>query len=261
MITELVITDLTRMYRGAVCIAGYDKEKRCIRPVLPYPGIMEDTIIADGKPLVFKMAVVEIDLLDKVNSTPPHTEDVAFAPGSIRFVRKARDPERVLKWTLFDNVESVFEQPILKDVGFSVAECQGPRSIGTIIPKAIDNVSYGADIRGAWDYRIFFYDSQDEYYRLKITDLTWQYYCDHQRQNGQEPEAIAEELTRALKARKVYLRIGLSRGWAEHPDRCFLQVNGIYTFPDFLEGKTFLDYYSKRTGYHKVREAESAPYL
>ena len=37
-------------------------------------------------------------------------------------------------------------------------------------------------------------------------------------------------------------RIGLSRGWAKFPDRCFLQVNGVYTFPDYLQGKTFAEF-------------------
>ncbi len=39
MKTQLVITDLTRMQRGKVCIAGYDATHQCIRPTLPPPGI------------------------------------------------------------------------------------------------------------------------------------------------------------------------------------------------------------------------------
>jgi hypothetical protein len=40
----------------------------------------------------------------------------------------------------------------------------------------------------------------------------------------------------------LYLRIGLARGWDEQPDRCYLQITGIYTFPDYLAGKTFDDF-------------------
>ena len=32
---KLAITDLTRMSRGCVCIAGYDKDGCCFRPTFP----------------------------------------------------------------------------------------------------------------------------------------------------------------------------------------------------------------------------------
>jgi len=35
---SLVITDVTRMQEGRVCVAGYDNDGNCIRPVLPPPG-------------------------------------------------------------------------------------------------------------------------------------------------------------------------------------------------------------------------------
>jgi hypothetical protein len=44
----------------------------------------------------------------------------------------------------------------------------------------------------------------------------------------------------------VYLRIGLARHW--HPDheqpknRCYLQITGVYTFPDYLGGRCFADF-------------------
>jgi hypothetical protein len=37
-------------------------------------------------------------------------------------------------------------------------------------------------------------------------------------------------------------KIGLARGWDEHPARCYLQITGVYTFPDFLKSKTFADF-------------------
>lgn len=53
------------------------------------------------------------------------------------------------------------------------------------------------------------------------------------------PTHIARDLTHLLQAREVFLHIGLARGWKEHPDRCYLQITGIYTFPDYLEGRTW----------------------
>ena len=74
-----------------------------------------------------------------------------------------------------------------------------------------------------------------------VTDLAWRYYCDRRRDEGTSPQAIARALATALRSRQVYLRIGLARGWDKFPDRCYLQITGVYTFPDYLEGRTFAD--------------------
>ena len=76
-------------------------------------------------------------------------------------------------------------------------------------------------------------------------DLTWRYFHDQQRLNGRAPGDIASEMTALLKSKEVLLRIGLARGWEEHPDRCYIQLTGVYTFPDYLEGKTFADFTPK----------------
>jgi len=149
----------------------------------------------------------------------------------------------VLDWSVFETVEDIFEQPVLTDSGFSVMDCQGPRSVGTIRPKSIQKIIYESGLEGTWDYRIEFKDGSGASYRLKITDLTWHYFCNSQRGQFSTAESCAAQMTRMLHDRNVYLRIGLSRGWKIFPDRCFLQVNGIHTFPDYLDGKTFVDFY------------------
>jgi hypothetical protein len=229
-----------------VCIAGYDEMKNCLRPTLPPPGIPETLLCSEGKPLIFPFAIVEMDLFHP-RPQPPHTEDIDFDPKTIRFIRRIEDRESVLKWSLFGNVKEIFEQPILTGPGFYVVDCQGPRSLGTICPKYIFEVIYGSDTKsGAWYYKIAFRDRDDQIYRLKITDLTWNYYCGHLcSAENKEPAEIAEDFTQTLKRSRVYLRIGLSRGWKEYPDHCFLQINGIYTFPDYLEGRTFQELISK----------------
>jgi hypothetical protein len=78
--------------------------------------------------------------------------------------------------------------------------------------------------------------------RLVITDLTWQYYCRSLRGEERDLQKIAAELTERLKNSVVYLRIGLARGWNKFPERCYLQITGIYTFPDYLGGKNFYDF-------------------
>ena len=243
MKTKLVISDLTRMYQKRVCIAGYDRDHRCIRPVLPPPGIPEDALLADGKPAIFPFALVEFDLTDP-NPQPPHTEDVYYDPQSPRFVREIISREEILQWSLFGSVEEIFAQPIHTDLGAYVMDCTGERSLGTILPGEIIQAIYEPEPsqEEPWDYRLIFLDAIESKYRLKIVDLTWHYYCDSLRGETRGPKEIAAELTRMLRSRKVYLRIGLSRGWKEFPDRCYLQITGIFTFPDYLDGKTFADF-------------------
>jgi len=76
---------------------------------------------------------------------------------------------------------------------------------------------------------------------LSVTDLAWRYYCDRKREQGGEPGEICSRLTSALKSSMVFLRIGLARGWEKFPDRCYLQITGVHTVPDYLQGKTFAD--------------------
>jgi len=251
---ELVITDLTRMYHGHVCIAGYDKYRHCYRPILPPPGIGQGSLIQGGRAIIFPSAVVEFDLLEP-HPMPPHSEDIFYEPTSPRYIRRVKNWEKVLEWSLFNSVDVIFDQPIHDDLGFYVMDHQGTRSIGTVKPSYISKVIYAEGPEGAWDYRLMFSDNLGNIYRLKITDLTWHYYCDSLRSNGHEPSEIASQLTDILRSSKVYLRIGLARGWKKFPDRCYLQINGIYTFPDYLDGKIFSDFLSKGQELREIKES------
>lgn len=242
MITQLAVTDLTRMQRGHVCIAGYDTKQNCIRLVRPRPqGIPELSLVVDNKAIAFPFAVIEVDLLNALPD-PPHVEDHLYVPQSLRFLRRVDDArkERFLGWSLHHSLADLFGQPVLQGPGYYVMAGQGVRSLGTIQPSAIKGVEYHSEQEGSWSYHIVFKDDVS-WYRLKITDLTWHYYCDLYRADGREPSEIASEMTTTLKRVKVYLRIGLARGWQKYPDRCYVQVNGIHTIPDYLNGRTFVE--------------------
>ena len=246
---SLVITDVTRMQEGRVCIAGYDRHRKCIRPVLPPPGIHERTLYVNDCVVVFPFAVVEYDLLQPVPH-PPHTEDYRYDPASIRFVERLDEKRKqvILTRTVFQSVQAIFEVPIYSDVGHYVMDGQGPRSLGTVQPQQVTQTIHELSPQGKWNYRLVFFDGEGVTYRLTVTDLAWRYYHDRQRQDGREPNEITRRLTRVLKSSQVYLRIGLARGWEKYPDRCFIQITGVYTFPDYLEGRTFADLAPKRDG-------------
>ena len=97
-----------------------------------------------------------------------------------------------------------------------------------------------------WDYRIVFEDQSAQRYRLRVTDLAFRCYLDHCRtQLGQSPSAISDGLLELFNQAATFLRIGLARHWERFPDRCYLQITGVYSFPDYLEGRCFADF---RTG-------------
>jgi hypothetical protein len=246
MKTRMVITDLTRMYGGRVCIAGYDAQRRAIRPVLPPPGIPETSLYLEEKPIIFPFALIELDLLKPIPQ-PPHTEDHIYDIQSIAFIRELHRRKDVLEWSLFDSVSAIFKKPIHDDFGYYVMDCQGPRSLGTVRPCKILEAIYSSDEERTWDYRLVLIDNEGKRYRLKITDLTWQYYCNNLRGPDRDPAKIAAELTETLRSSQVYLRIGLARGWKKFPDRCYLQITGVYTFPDYLDSKTFADFAPPRS--------------
>ena len=136
---RLVITDLTRMQQGHVCICGYDKEHVCVRPILLH-GIPETSLVRDGKPIIFPFALVEFDFLSP-RPEAPHTEDYFYISNSPVFIQRVANPQKVLDWSLFETVEDIFEQPVLTDFGFSVLDGQGPRSVGTIRPAKIEIIT------------------------------------------------------------------------------------------------------------------------
>ena len=239
----LVITDVTRMHEGRVCVAGYDIAGNCIRPLLPPPGIHETTLYVRKRPIVFPFAVVDYDLTQPTPQ-PPHTEDYRYDPSSVRFVERL-EPERrqaVLKRSLFASVSAIFEEPIHHDVGHYVMDGRGPRSLGTIRPQRIIKTVYEQAPDGKWKYRLGFVDGEGFTYRWSVTDLAWRYFNDYEHRKGRSPEEISATVTSLLKSSEILLRIGLARGWDMYPDRCYLQITGVYSFPDYLEGRTFADF-------------------
>jgi hypothetical protein len=87
-----------------------------------------------------------------------------------------------------------------------------------------------------------FADRAHKTWRLTITDLTWRYFCDSQRRVNKSRQKLESELTALLTSSQVYLRIGLARGWEKYPERCYLQITGVYTFPDYAPERTFADF-------------------
>ncbi len=237
----ITITDLTRMAEQRVCIAGYTPDNMCIRPVLSHNWFHEDWL-RDGEQVVVRpFATIEV-LLQKNEPKPPHCEDWLIDP-NYRIQREVLLPAArnvFLSQLIDENIEAIFAATVHKNPGWYVMAGEGKRSLGTISPKVIAKVLF-FEQRGT--YQILFKDQAENWYRLTVNDLNFRAYARHLLLNmNLPPHEVAQKLTTALKRRRVFLRIGLSRGWREHPDKCFLQITGVHTFPDYLEGRCFADF-------------------
>ena len=107
----------------------------------------------------------------------------------------------------------------------------GQRSLGTIQAARVRALRYQHyPERGRWDYRLRFVDTSGEEFQLAVVDLDFRRRLDALRDGGISPDRVATTTLTALQAQTVYLRIGLARGWEKHPDRCYLQITGVYGF-------------------------------
>lgn len=243
-LTRILITDVTRMQRGHVCVAGIQRGGRNVRPVLPYSHIPEEWLYQDGETVIRPFADVELDL-QKPDPHNPHSEDWVVDPENRIYhgLLEERIRRDQLNRYMDPSVGSIFGAEIHSDFGWYVREHEGERSLGMVIPKAISEVTYRQQ-EETFDYRIHFVDSTDTPYSLKVTDLSFRYYLDFRHKNeGIGCQQLSRELTALFQHVDVILRIGLTRpNWEIHPHCCALQIISVYTFPDYLEGRCFSDF-------------------
>src|SRR5215213_3627468 len=244
---DIVITDLTRMYGTRICIAGYTllegKPVKCIRPELNYDALVESWLYsAEG--VLRPFSVADFTLL-RPRPAPPHVEDwiverrytlvTDFAPELVEPVMTLTCSASV--WELYDGLAEY-------DHSWFVPARAETRSLGTIRPKRLVGLAHRwREERSKWDYRIGFDDESEERFWLPVTDLALRYFLDRRRVADHiGPIEAADAAFRLLNdGRTVFLRIGLTRPFGDF-DRCFVQVTGVYTIPDYLDGKCHADF-------------------
>ena len=247
---SLVITDLTRMQEGHVCVAGYrvegDASTRCVRPEFRFGSLTEVWLGAGGEVVVRPFAVVELDL-KAPRPDPPHTEDW-IVDERYRVRRGMLSPEErlALLAELDDaSVDRIFGAPVHEEHGWFVLAGEGTRSLGTVRPEGVTAVAYAPKPQpGKWHYRLGFGDANGRVYNLAVTDLAYRYFLDSLRDGGLTPPQVQRRVLGMLRdAEHLYLRVGLARGWNDGGGRrCHLQITGVYGFPDYLDGRCFADF-------------------
>ncbi len=237
----LTITDLTQMGNG-VCIAGIDGQGNCVRPVVR-GGVRKQHLFRGRHIVIFPRAVVEFDL-SGTRVTPPHIEDMTFDPRSLVSREDSGDAswEKVLEESSFPSINTMFD-------GFLVGRRRVPpgsatRSLGTIADAEIEEIY--VDSYNHSKFRLNLIDpSGDRYVKLPINDLAFRAYFQNLIDaSGSEAEAESFVNNNLASVNKTYIRIGLARPvpLGSYERACWTQVTGIYTFSDYLEGKTFADF-------------------
>ena len=248
---KIVVTDVTRMQAGRVCVAGSlvdgAEAGRSVRPELRYGRpLLEGWLGVGDRVVVSPFAIVELDLQEH-RPHPPHTEDWIVDERHRRRCGTLGDDERRALLTELDDgsVAGIFGATVHEGRGWYVLDGEGARSLGTVEAARVSQVFFEPkSLRGGWNYRLAFADAAGRAYNLAVTDLAYRYYLDYLRDVEElEPPRVARHVLATLRqAEHVFLRVGLARGWSDEAERrCHLQINGVYAFPDLLGGRCFAD--------------------
>jgi hypothetical protein len=232
-----------------VCIAGINESGQCMRPVAEDRelGVPKDLLYSESRVIVHPMAKVEFDF-HPVRAEPPHIEDRGFDPNHIvsKGFCSSTEWESTLKNSSFETVDAIFDG-LLEEHKW-VKPGANTRSIATLSRVTALNVQL-PEWEGKLKYRLSFKDNSGSTFDCPVSDWTFQELCYKRiKRDSHIRQTVARELSTLLnKADRVYLRLGLARPFKVSPTtelRCYLQVTGIYTFPDYLQGKTFADFLS-----------------
>ncbi len=223
---RIVITDVTRFSdQDIVCIAGICPETgSCIRP-LPY--LSRDRCREYG---ILPGAILDGQFSPR-NSVPPHVEDCSYTNLT---------PSGPCSTTMFHDILDGSRAKSVSE-GFSVPMVSHQKCVPVDTPPPVSIITTRARIlslqiiRNEYNkLRVHFSDDSGEEFRyLSLTDLAL---YEHLTQNGDSRRALIELNNLIHAQREVFLRIGLSREYKSPDGRrgYWIQVNGIYTFPEYL---------------------------
>jgi hypothetical protein len=233
---RIVVTHLTRMQRGTICVTGLDVDSgRHVRPVVP-SGVLQSRMTAPrGGP--FDMAtVVDLGLTRPVPS-PPEVEDCELTWWHARSVGPV---EPGLFWELLHFVAGASLRelfgPALRPIGRAGSRRAitdlgtGKASLGVLIPRGQPRLMLGPKPDGRQAVRMCLSDG-DFSLDLSVTDLRL-YAEDGARPDDLRVRDVAERLARGVPD---LLGVGLTRPFAARPDEPplhWLQVNNIHLADD-----------------------------
>lgn len=249
---EILITDLTAMGGDKVCIAGIDRQWNTIRPVFPWPDIPTRRVLRRGRQVRIRPRAVVMMLLEPLAATEaPHVEDWLWTRShAARPLQILEDErwQRVLQTLAEDCPRPLFGaalQSLGRDRNRIILPGKATHSLATVHCARKMDFRLRERDRGGFRFALSFYDDKGEVYQnIPVTDLALREWAYAGQRRGAEARSLAGEVTAKLNAAdEVYLRLGLGR---EYEGKFWLQVNGIYSFPDWLGGRCFADFDAAR---------------
>jgi hypothetical protein len=240
----MVVLDVTRMSGEKVCVGGYLEEGDPIRPVGFFHGLDQSWLQPSPENTVVPFSVLDLFVGGKPeDAVAPHTEDRLVPPHGHVIVDKLpeADCREWLEWRQATGVAETFGTEIYADQpgswGRYVLRGRGTRSLGTVQATDIEEILFQyRPERSRWEYRLRFRDGVGKVYQLAVVDLAFRRQLDALRDSGLAPQDAAAAMRDGLRGQRVYLRVGLARGWDRHPDRCYLQLTGVYGFAETEPG-------------------------
>ena len=218
---KLLVTEVTRMTGGLVCVAGIDLQTGAlIRPLQPTgQNWEEDKWVAKGYFQPGK--VVGLDSAEMPLRTYPHTNEDFF-------VKSVKGLGAVTPHELFSACNETADADISSVLNHNLQEnkyvVEGAhcRSLLCIVQQAST-----IRLSDRYDKIQLSFNSDNGWYNLPVTDL--------QAKESGSAAAGVQNLQDRLDAADshVAIRLGLARGWDGKPHndydpkRCYLQVNGI----------------------------------
>jgi hypothetical protein len=226
-----------------VCVVGIDEAGNCIRPCCD-GGFIKDYLYDAKRRLVIRPgAKVEFDL-HPITYHAPHIEDMGFDPDLItgKGLCNNKEWESLLQRSSYTSVDSIYEGHLQYNKW--VMPGAKTRSIATLSGATIIDVEL---TEHSIKPRLTFQDSTGCIFNRPASDLAlWNRCFNEVRSKNRTQTRVSKELLDLLKGTdRLYLRLGLARPWPQSEStekRCYLQVTGVYTFPDYLEGKSFADF-------------------
>jgi hypothetical protein len=223
---RVIITDLTRFSKpDIVCTAAIDqKTGECLRPI-PY---FKSARVAELN--IHPGAILEGDLTVNDGNANPHLEDSSYTKLRYLGAASSEDFRSTLDLTLSSSIASGFGVTFAEGQKYIPVGTHAKCSIITIkIPPT--SLQIHEDQFKPGKIKASFTDGAGQSFRyLSITDIGFFDFAKRHQNDGQ----LSNVQLFLSTQEELYLRIGVSRQWQlGEKNGYWLQVNGIYTFPDF----------------------------
>jgi len=225
---EIIVTDLTRLKKDKVCLAGIDPiNAELIRPT-PYLDQQEcitRRILPGSK--------IRAEFVKIADAKPPHVEDYQWKNWNV--VGSATSAE------FHDLLAAISSPSICEGFGIEINDKCIPvdsapgHSIITVKTMVKLHSGYGNDLS---KIKATITDAAG----LALRYLTVNDFRFYQFAQEKQSRADLAHLNKFINSQsEIFIRLGLTRFYnTDGRSGYWLQINGIYTFPDFFESDAFV---------------------